>query len=192
MVTAACLFSHWFIHSMSVCESAGWLCQCLMCLESQCCISDCGTRPCCMEIDGKGVGEGAEHISCIPLRCLLSPSSPSLLELRSESASRPACSRLPLYTPDTLSLSLCYSLSLPLSVTLSQSKAGFSVSSWSLLQSSFIISLMLSLFSSFFFFLNVYFFFLELDFSAADVTADIIRSDATKVHKRAERMEEKF
>lgn len=97
----------------------------------------CGTRPCCMEINGTGVrveggGEG-EHISNIPrslspsLSLLYPPSSPSHSGLASERASPAAGSPLSL----SLFLSpLLLPLYLRLSPSLSLSQRGiFSVTS---------------------------------------------------------------
>ncbi len=122
MGRAGCLFSYWFML-----VSARFFRHCVMCLK-------CGTRPCCMEIDGTEVrveGERAEHISCIPLSCPSSPSSPSHFGLLGESALQAACSSLSLSFSLSLSLSLIVSLpsvapSLPLalSLLLSQSYGG--------------------------------------------------------------------
>lgn len=63
--TAGAVFSDRFMYRTSVLESTGRLSQCPKCFKSHCLFVR-GTLPCCMEMDGTGTGEGAEHISCIP------------------------------------------------------------------------------------------------------------------------------
>lgn len=63
--TAGAVFSDRFMYRASVLESTGQLSQCPKCFKSHCLFVR-GTLPCCMEMDGTGTGERAEHISCIP------------------------------------------------------------------------------------------------------------------------------